>query len=70
MEDLKPCPFCGNDKIESFPQGRTTMFGVVGYRCIHCCAEIGIRLPSMMADVILEKKKEARDLWNTRKHTE
>ena len=65
MEELKPCPFCGSDKIQFLISGYFKPWDGAGmnlwYRC--ACFECGTEMDSGMAQTMKEAGKE----WNRRK---
>lgn len=66
MSDLKPCPFCGSDKILFIVEGNFKPWENEGlrlwYRC-HCynCGIDG-------GDTSRESMKKAIEAWNRRAH--
>jgi Lar family restriction alleviation protein len=56
MLELKPCPFCGGDKVDIHVSG---MSGVALYYSV-CCNECG------SSGGLAEAKDEAIGLWNRR----
>ena len=64
MEELKPCPFCGSDKIQFLISGHFQPWDGSGmrlwYRC--ACYECGSEMNSGMATTMKEAIKE----WNRR----
>lgn len=54
MNDLKPCPFCGNETIEIATFNQATWF----YECIECLATGGVSTSKLIA----------LKAWNTRHH--
>jgi len=58
MTELKPCPFCGNEKIviRTLSYSESGMFGAKSVCCLECCAEGGTQ----------GTEKEARECWNRR----
>ena len=65
MEELKPCPFCGSDKIQFLISGHFQPWDGAGmrlwYRC--ACYECGAEMNSGMATTMKEATKE----WNRRR---
>ena len=65
MEELKPCPFCGSDKIQFLIRGHFQPWDGTGmnlwYRC--ACYECGAETNSGAAQTMKEAAKE----WNRRK---
>ena len=58
-DDLKPCPFCGNDKIyyERYRTDVGMRFRVI---CGKCCAKID--------DGCAQNRYTVKELWNTRNY--
>lgn len=56
MEDLKPCPFCGNSWPAIGQEREYSTFGTIYVYCTNCRAS-GPSMPS---------KKEAIEAWNRR----
>jgi hypothetical protein len=63
---LKPCPFCGNEPIQ------TTSYDQYGCKffMISCNNKDCMIKPSIYSYAIENKIKEAVDFWNTRKYNE
>lgn len=57
MSELKPCPFCGGDNLDTGMAPN----GAYGVSCRDC---------RMSADFDVESDKEAQEMWNQRLHTE
>lgn len=53
---LKPCPFCGSDKIQ---KARRMGFPVATL-CLQCCAEGPQRLTGREADIAWNNRNEAK----------
>ena len=64
MEELKPCPFCGSDKIQFLIRGYFQPWDGAGmklwYRC--SCFECGAEMDCGSAKTMKEATKE----WNRR----
>ena len=64
MEELKPCPFCGSNKIQFLISGHFQPWDSDGmkiwYRC--SCYECGVEMDSGMSTTMEKAKNE----WNRR----
>ena len=66
MDELKPCPFCGSNKIQFLISGNFQPWGGAGmkiwYRC--SCYECGAEMDSGMSTTMEKAKNE----WNRREN--
>ena len=61
MEELKPCPFCGSEKVKLIRPQVISGEYVYGVTCVNC--EIGINRNGFM---FFSDWKEATAAWNRR----